>query len=397
MSASTSKLDADAHLLLDKPLLRLPHELLRKTFKQSQKAFEREQSHVLSTLNSLCNSPDISSEDALHSLDSLISRMQGFKRKVDALREEERTLHGHERKRIAHLQGIFEVGSLVEEGYERWSRVRLDRLMVDFLVRGGYEETATALAKEKGIEELVDVGVFSGCMRIEKSLRNRNTQEALAWCLENKAALRKMKSTLEFELRLQQYVELVRAKRHKDAMAHSKRFLAPHAETHFADIQKAAGLLAMVPETSVGRYKELYSPSRWEYLADTFVNTHHTLYGLPQRPLIHIALSAGMSSLKTPSCHSAVASSSSNTASMANSLCPICSKELNELAKNVPYAHHARSSVEPDPVMMPNGRIYGRERLEVLARKLGLPKGMVRDPTTGEDVEEKRLRKVYIM
>jgi macrophage erythroblast attacher len=180
-------------------------------------------------------------------------------------------------------------------------------------------------------------------------------------------------------------------------MAHSKRFLAPHAETHFLDIQRAAGLLAIVPTTTVNRYKGLYSADRWDRLADSFVNTHHSLYGLPQRPLIHIALSAGLSSLKTPTCHSSIASSSSSTASHSSSLCPICSTELNELARHVPYAHHARSSVDPDPVMLPNGRIYGRERLELLASKLNLQAGIVRDPTTGEEVEASSLRKVYVM
>jgi macrophage erythroblast attacher len=145
---------------------------------------------VLSTLNTLSTS---SGADTLRSLDSLITRMQGYKRKVDALREEERTLHGHEKKRIQHLQDLYDVGSLVEDGYERWSRVRLDRLLVDFLVRGGYGETAAALAKERGIQELVDVEVFRSCSRIEASLRRGETAEALAWCQENKQALRKQK------------------------------------------------------------------------------------------------------------------------------------------------------------------------------------------------------------
>jgi macrophage erythroblast attacher len=82
---------------------------------------------------------------------------------------------------------------------------------------------------------------------------------------------------------------------------------------------------------------------------------------------------------------------------MTTSLCPICSTELNDLARHVPYAHHARSSVEPDPVILPNGRIYGRERLELLARKLDLPENIIRDPTTGEEMEKSKMRKVYIM
>lgn len=134
-----------------------------------------------------------SAEDNLKCLDSIISRMQGYKRKVEALHDEERILHGHTRKRIAHLQDLYEIPSLVDPGYDRWSRVRLDRLLVDFLLRCGCGDTARMLAREKGIEELVDVEVFVQCSKIETSLRRGSTQECLAWCTENKQSLRKQK------------------------------------------------------------------------------------------------------------------------------------------------------------------------------------------------------------
>lgn len=131
---------------------------------------------------------------ALKSLDALISRMQGYKRKVEALHEEEKTLHGHTRKRIAHLQELYKIPSLVDPAYDAWSRVRLDRLVVDLLLRGGFVESAKAFAQEKQIEELVDVEVFVQCARIEKSLREgKSTAECLAWCAENKNSLRKQK------------------------------------------------------------------------------------------------------------------------------------------------------------------------------------------------------------
>lgn len=49
------------------------------------------------------------------------------------------------------------------------------------------------LAKEKGIEDLVDVDVFVQCARIEASLKRGSTTECLAWCAENKNTLRKNK------------------------------------------------------------------------------------------------------------------------------------------------------------------------------------------------------------
>lgn len=56
--------------------------------------------------------------------------------------------------------------------------------------------------------------------------------------------------------------------------------------------------------------------------------------------------------------------------------------------------------MEDDPVVLPNGRVFGRERLQLLNEKLGTKKGWYRDPTKlGEnDVEweEGSIRKVFI-
>ena len=114
---------------------------------------------------------------------------------------------------------------------------------------------------------------------------------------------------------------------------------------------------------------------------------------------MHIALSAGLSALKTPACHSAYTSSSANASSSTTTVCP-CSTELNELARNVPYAHHTKSIVENDPVVLPNGRIYGSERLRVFNEKVGIEKGWVKVPVSGiagEKWREGEVRKVYVM
>lgn len=140
----------------------------------------------------------------------------------------------------------------------------------------------------------------------------------------------------------------------------------------------------------------MYSQSRWDSLAELFVKTHHELFSLPPRPLLHIALSAGLSALKTPSCHSKYASSTANASSSTTSVCPICSTELNELSRNLPYAHHTKSNVENDPVVLPNGRLYGRDRLFELSAKVGVAEGLVKDPTTLELFGYSDIRKVYI-
>lgn len=395
----------------------------------------------------------------------MISRMQTLKRKLESLQQEEQELQSHTAKRIKHLQDLYEIPSLADVKYEDWSRTRLDRLIVDYLLRAGYSSSAAALAKEKDIGDLVDLDTFIQCHKIASNLARGDPRDALTWCNQNRTALQKLpadqlKHNLEFELRLQQYIELVRigtTAKKMEAMLHAQKFLAPHSSTYSEQIMHAAGLLAQMPPSQqpsstipngVGDgvtnmssserspYASLFSPQRWSFLSDLFIETHHTLLSLPTRPLLHVALTAGLSALKTPSCHSAFnptsatttshprvaltgASSTtttngeaenaesstagpntSNIAQMNPSLCPICSTELNDLARNVPYAHHTKSYVEPDPVVLPNNRIYGRGRLEEYARKLRnsglLAEGQVKDPVLGSVYSWDEVGKVYI-
>lgn len=121
----------------------------------------------------------------------MISRMQGLKRKMENLQEDERKIQNQSRKRIQHLEALHNIPSLADVKYDQWSRTRLDRLLVDYMLRSGYSESAKQLAAEKGIEDLVDLSVFVQCQRIAESLRHGETKEALQWCGENKAALKK--------------------------------------------------------------------------------------------------------------------------------------------------------------------------------------------------------------
>ncbi|TIA51555.1 protein FYV10 [Aureobasidium pullulans] len=400
----STKLHAEQHLLLDQPLLRVPFELTRKNFAQARRHIEKTSADTLAALNAAATAaPEATPDQTLASLDAMIAKAQTLKRKLEALHAEEEMLHRHQRARIQHLQELHDIPNLADVKYDEWSKVRLDRMLVDYLLRQGYTRSADQLAKEKKIEDLVDVQAFIECSRIEASLQNGRTQECLAWCSENKQTLKKINSNLELELRLQQFIELVRTGEPQkliEATLHARKHLGTHQNDSYG--LRAGGLLANPPHTRTEPYKvvcifTMYSTARWPQLAELFVKTHHEIFSLPPRPLLHIALSAGLSALKTPACHSHYASSSSNASSSTTSVCPICSTELNALARSVPYAHHSKSYVEDDPVMLPNGRIYGRGRLMALNEKIGTAEGKVRDPTDlSLEFNESDIKKVYI-
>ncbi|QPC78908.1 hypothetical protein HYE68_009660 [Fusarium pseudograminearum] len=392
-----SQIKHDEHLLLDQPLLRLPSELLRKNFRTAHFAIEKDTTSLKTLLKDSATatvSGRASQEDVLRNVDAMITRMRGLKRKLTTSAAEEALLHTQAAARIAHLDELYKMDSVEDVKYETWSRKRLDRLLADYLLRHGYNETAKQLADQRGIKDLVDVHTFVAASRIRDSLMRES-------------------SKLEFMLRFQQYIELVRSQspsKVNEAIAHAKKHLIPYRTTFRREVEQACGLLAFPPGSMA--YGELYKPSRWAELAELFTKTHNQLLALPAVPLLHIALSSGLSALKTPACHTHTAnppqsSNVSHTTSstdvtetgastLGHGVCPICSTELNELARNVPYAHHTQSHVEHDLRLLPNGSVYGRDRLETQARKNGLPADQIRDLRTGHIFPVDSLKKVYI-
>lgn len=188
--STSATFNPDTQLILDQPFLRVPYELQRKNFKQAQRHVEKTRDDVLSALKTSMTALSPPAD-----LDSMIAKMEGLKRKLVLCHEEEVALHKASRARIQHLQELHKVNTLSDVKFEDWSKVRLNRLLVDYLLRSGYAASAQALAQAENIEDLVDIKAFTNCERIRASLEAGRTTEALAWCTENKQALKKANVT----------------------------------------------------------------------------------------------------------------------------------------------------------------------------------------------------------
>lgn len=248
---AATRLDQESHLMLDQPLLRLPHELLRKNLKTAQRNIEMTHKSVTTTLAGNSKSAD----DALTAINATLAKAQTLKRKLEALQAEERNIQKSQRTRIQHLQELYEMQSLTDVRYETWSHVRLDRLLVDYLLRQGYTDAGKELARMKNVEDLVDVDVFREARRIEDMLRKGEMKDALSWCSENKTTLKKVNSELEMQLRLQQYIEMLREdnpERDMECLVHARKYLAVDTSSTFG--LQASGLLAYSSDTDVEPY-----------------------------------------------------------------------------------------------------------------------------------------------
>ncbi|KAG6873090.1 hypothetical protein C0995_003135 [Termitomyces sp. Mi166 len=404
----STKLNVEGILLFEQPFARIPYENYRKIFRTSQKNVERDLGFVQSSSAELVQrgaKGTLGREEALNSIDTMIGRVESLKRKLSDLQETAgKPTQDVMRERIHHLMAIETITATGGAEYGRWADTRLDRWLVDWCLRSGMEKTARRIAEEKNIETLVDIDLFMDIRRIEDALLRHSCTKALAWCNENKVALRKIKSPLEFDLRLQEFIELARAGKPQEAIAYAKKHLVAWQETHLQQIRTASALLAFPSNTICAPYKRLYDPSRWYNLVHTFRTAIYSLNTLPTEPLLHLGLYAGLASLKLPACYDPCTK---------NVDCPVCDGGagsgthglgLGQLAREVPFSHHANSTIvcrisgkimdeDNPPMAFPNGNVYSREALEEMAAKND---GLVTCPRSGMTCGLSALRKVFI-
>lgn len=240
---------------------------------------------------------------------------------------------------------------------------------------------------------MVDIDLFTSSRDIEETLQRGSCTECLQWCNDNKHRLKKMKSTLEFDLRLQEYIELVREDKLPNAISYAKKHLMVWADTHMNLIQHAMALLAFPSDTMCMPYMELYDKRRWQKLIEQYRQDNFALHSLPTESLLSINIQAGLSALKTPLCRHDV-----------NPDCPVCVEPLGELAKSLPFSHHSVSCIicsrdrelmdeNNFPMILPNGHVYCQQCIKYLSKE---ENGWITCPRTKERFQLSTAKKIYV-
>jgi len=347
---------------LEHPTLKVPYELLNKKFRAAQKNIDREVSHVQSSVHEFekCLKQSSTIGDVTKVLDGMVEKLTLLKRKAAESIQDETEAAKVCKRRLDHLK---EYENLPAGGMILWRKKRLDRMLVEYCLRAGYYNTAVQLACHSEIEDLTNIELFLVSKEVEESLSQGETAKCLNWCHDNKSRLRRLKSTLEFNLREQEFIEYIRNNRRLEAVKHARKYFVNLDESQMGDVQKVMGLLAFPADTEIPPYKALLDPGRWQTLVNQFRQENFKLYQLSHHSVYSITLQAGLSALKTPQCYK-------DDGTGRNANCPTCSTHLNHLAKDLPYAHCAQSrlicgiSGEPlnennPPMMLPNGRVFG--------------------------------------
>ncbi|KAG1045497.1 hypothetical protein G6F25_000753 [Rhizopus arrhizus] len=362
----------DQIIELEPSFIKVPYEQLRKSFKHEYKYLEKELIAVQDNIESCLNDAELSTEKAAETIDSLMKQVKKLMLKMEKYKQEGEKHSRRIEKRVMNLNEIDKVTSPKSPEFMSWSKTRLNRLIVDYLLRQGLAETAKSVAAEGKIEDLVDIELFEQAEKIEQALESHSCKECLQWCSENRSSLKKMKSTLEFNLRLQEHIELARASKGIEAIKYAQKHLAPWKSIEGVRIGQAMGLLAYKSDTQCQPYKDLYDEKRWLELVEQFRSDYYALCSLTPHPMMSITLQAGLSALKTPQCYEH---------ENKNVNCPVCDSDtLGKLAEKLPLSHHVNSTLvcrisgkimneDNPPMLLPNRRVYSQNALNELAAK----------------------------
>lgn len=399
-AARTTKLAnlADS-LKLEHQLLRVPLEHLKKTIRTDNRVAEKEVSAVINSVarptksSSSINDGDgdvimMSSEYAVSHLESLVSNLQGLKRKLEDSSKVETLQVQRCRARLDHLD------SANADNLNEWSNTRLKRILVDYLLRMSYFDSAVKLAESNNIQDFVDIDVFLDAKKIIDSLKNKDVAPALAWCSENRSRLKKAKSKFEFQLRLQEFIELVRANKCIKAIEYSRKYLSPWGVTNISELQRVVATLCFKSNTECEIYKVLFEEKQWDLLVEQFKKDFCLMFGMTHEPLLNIYLQAGLSALKTPFCNEENCPTED----------PLSQEGFRKLASKLPYSkqHHSKlvcyitkelMDSENPPLVLPNGYVYSAKALEEMAQK---NQGNITCPRTDYKCNFSELVKAFI-
>ncbi|KAG2315998.1 hypothetical protein Bca4012_066840 [Brassica carinata] len=229
-------------LKLEHQLLRVPFEHYKKTIRANHRYLEKEVTSIVSSFGNLvADNNDWSKDVAVSRLTSLVSRLQGLKRKLEEGSNVENLQVQRCRARIDYLE------SADADNITGWNNTKLKRILVNNIL----VSLPLSLLIGDMTEKVID------------ALKRREVASALAWCADNRTRLKKSTSKFEFQLRLQEFIELVRADSYKQAIHYARKHLKPWGAIHMNELQHVLATLVFKSTTECTTYN--FPPKTYVY------------------------------------------------------------------------------------------------------------------------------------
>lgn len=333
---------------------------------------------------------------------------------VTKLRDAIKELKSLEKKRNEAFQLVQ-----LREDYLRYapdSKLKSDtvwRLIIDYCAREGQLDIAQSLLNrlkedtiilsmkngENTVEKYIQFGdtisldVYNAENEILNEFNQFSCTRALQWCEDHKTLLKKIGSSLHFELCLQEFIELVRQEKLMDAIVYARQHFEYPNSVNISKVKQAMGSIAYGPNTKIQPYANLFSSERWSFLKEMFKKDNRMIHSLTLQAELLLYMQAGISALNTPI-----------QIERTNRDDPFRHQAVRILSKDLPYSFHDRTLLKcpisgeiindsNPPISLPNGNVYGLKSIQEFSDS----NGVFEDPKTMESFSYNEMKKCFIM
>jgi macrophage erythroblast attacher len=361
--------------------LRAPYEEFSSSFKCTKSRIEKELNFCLSHLKTMKNNEsNLDRAQSLASISGLRTRLFLFKEKLLDIYHEEDVLLSNLSSRIESLSS------------PELTKLRLIRLIVDHYDRQDRFDISSSLLSKYPSLPACDTSFFRQALHIRSALSAKDLTPALDWCTLHHSRLSKLSSPLPFKLHLQRFVELIKSQNFCGAILYARSHLSKFPENQ-PEIQKAMMLLLISNKPSgFSEYADFTSDARWTDLIALFTAEMLRVYSLPSESYLAIVLRAGLIALKSPLCERE-----------ARKGCPVCSRDVQVLARGVPHACQSHTflicrvlNVVMDehnpPLALPNGQTFSEQALKQITKD-----GKIVCPVTGAVFNARQVSRLFIV
>lgn len=141
--------DPEDVLRAEQSLLLRPLDELRTSLKHQQRLSDRDLEHAKQTLSHVLSSA--TTEERMRTLRGAVQKLSSLRSKLEDAKKNDALLFEALQARLQHMQALYHMDPASSD-FSHWCDTRLDRLLVDHMLRQGYMHTAKALAQRQHIE-----------------------------------------------------------------------------------------------------------------------------------------------------------------------------------------------------------------------------------------------------
>eukprot|EP00475_Leptophrys_vorax_P018812 TRINITY_DN25691_c0_g1_i4.p1 TRINITY_DN25691_c0_g1~~TRINITY_DN25691_c0_g1_i4.p1 ORF type:complete len:417 (+),score=95.28 TRINITY_DN25691_c0_g1_i4:128-1252(+) len=297
---------------------------------------------------------------------------------------------------------------LINHSEEALTELQTARMISDWMLRKGYFESASLFDKFMKLGALSDTGYFVSARKIIAELRSGKVDKCLHWCGVQRGKLTSIGSSLEVDLRISQFLDLLEKNELDVAIQHARA----HFPSTYQDIElrkKICSVMGVLASNNIAvAIDENFNRNeRFGILEAQFLDDFLEINGLCKKTFLERLLSVGKKCVDLGSC-------SQGNVEIPSFNCPACYvqrdrencvDDLERLkAEEIPLKFKLSRShlvcaisgriMDGDnlPMALPNGQVYSSRAIKQASQS-----GVFTCPKTNATYKLEDCKPVYVL